>query len=104
MDLMLTSFVLIGGTACGPSGVIFHSPEDRVYALDVSLAQYDPERYRADNVSKIEQFALVEASYVIIRILQTFKAMEAGDDKPFMETVGLTLASKNGTLVELVRR
>jgi hypothetical protein len=50
-----------------------------------------------------EQFALVEASYVLVRILQSFKNIEACDDRPFAETVGLTLASKNGTLVKLTK-
>ncbi|KAF1988945.1 cytochrome protein [Aulographum hederae CBS 113979] len=48
-----------------------------------------------------QQFALVEASYVIVRLLQTFAGIQSRDDEPFKETVGLTLASKNGTLVAL---
>lgn len=48
-----------------------------------------------------EQFALTESSYVIVRLMQEFKSIEARDSAPFTELLGLTLANKNGTLVGL---
>jgi hypothetical protein len=37
----------------------------------------------------MEQLALTEASYFIVRILQTFRTIENRDDSPFQESLGV---------------
>jgi cytochrome P450 len=48
-----------------------------------------------------QQFALTEAGYCIVRIMQEFGAMESRDNRPFEEALTLTLASFNGAKVAL---
>ena len=48
-----------------------------------------------------QQFALTEAGYSIVRIMQQFGEIENRDPEPFREWLTLTLASKNGTRVVL---
>lgn len=48
-----------------------------------------------------EQFALTEASYTTIRLLQHFKKIEPRDPLPWAEWITLTLASQHGTKVSL---
>ncbi|RKU41399.1 hypothetical protein DL546_001332 [Coniochaeta pulveracea] len=50
-----------------------------------------------------QNFALMEASYVVVRLLQTFSRIEKGDDKPWKENLGLNLSNKNGTVIKVVR-
>jgi len=47
----------------------------------------------------LEQFALTEASYVIVRMIQSFAAMESRDDRPWMEFHTLAVCSRNGVQV-----
>lgn len=50
----------------------------------------------------LEQYALTEASYVVIRLLQTFKDIENRDPvQSFVEHATLTLSSGTGTIVVL---
>ncbi|MCJ1306625.1 hypothetical protein MMC25_000268 [Agyrium rufum] len=51
-----------------------------------------------------QQFALTEASYTIIRILQEFKGIESRDPRPWMESLTLTCTSLNGAQVFLTPR
>ena len=49
-----------------------------------------------------QQYALTEASYVIIRLLQTFKGLDNRDPElEFKEALTLTMASGTGTKVAL---
>lgn len=48
-----------------------------------------------------QQYALTEAGYTIVRLLQTFDGIENKDPEPWREELGLTLSSKNGTKVTL---
>ncbi|KAG9245337.1 cytochrome P450 [Calycina marina] len=48
-----------------------------------------------------QQFALIEASYTTIKLLQEFKAIEARDDTKYCEGFTVTLSVKGGTLVSL---
>jgi hypothetical protein len=48
-----------------------------------------------------EQFALTEASYLTVRMLQKFEHMEARDSRPWTEFYTLVACSKYGTLVGL---
>jgi cytochrome P450 len=46
-----------------------------------------------------QQFALTEASYTIVRLLQEFRAIEDRDGTEWQEQLGLTLACGKGVLV-----
>lgn len=48
-----------------------------------------------------QQFALTEAGYTTVRIIQRFQSLESRDPEPFRELLTLTMASKNGTKVAL---
>ncbi|KAE9377405.1 cytochrome P450 alkane hydroxylase-like protein [Stipitochalara longipes BDJ] len=48
-----------------------------------------------------QQFALTEASYLTVRMLQKFSRMEARDPKPWTELYTMVVYSKHGTLVSL---
>lgn len=48
-----------------------------------------------------EQFALTEASYTTVRLMQEFKALESRDSGPWEESLTLTCTSRNGTQVAL---
>ncbi|KAL2857346.1 n-alkane-inducible cytochrome P450 [Aspergillus pseudoustus] len=49
-----------------------------------------------------QQFALTEAGYTTVRILQQFKGIESRDPEPWMEALTLTMASKNGVKVAMI--
>jgi cytochrome P450 len=49
-----------------------------------------------------QQFALTEASYTIVRLLQEFKAIESRDGSEWSEILGLTLAVGNGVKVAMI--
>ncbi|CAG8970973.1 hypothetical protein HYALB_00007641 [Hymenoscyphus albidus] len=48
-----------------------------------------------------QQFALIEASYCAVRLLQTFKSIESKDDSPFREYLTITQAVGGGVQVGL---
>lgn len=48
-----------------------------------------------------QQFALTEASYTTIRLMQVFKRIEARDERAWRESPGLTLVSGTGCKVAL---
>ena len=49
----------------------------------------------------LEQFALAEATYTMLRMLQTYETIEAIDDKPWVENIALTANSASGCKVYL---
>jgi cytochrome P450 len=51
-----------------------------------------------------QQFALLEASYTTIRLMQKFPRIEPRDERPWSEWITLTLASGPGTKVALFER
>jgi len=51
-----------------------------------------------------QQFALTEASYTIVRLLQEFNDIEDRDGTPWIEQLALTVASANGVKVALTPR
>jgi len=51
-----------------------------------------------------QQFALIEASYTIIRLLQEFRSMENRDSREWTENINLTLAIATGVKVAMVPR
>jgi cytochrome P450 len=48
-----------------------------------------------------QQFALTEARYTTVRILQHFNVIESRDPGPFQERLTLTMSSYNGTQVAM---
>lgn len=55
-------------------------------------------------IFETEQYALMEASYIVIRMLQTFSNIKNCDSRPWTENiVGLALTNENGVVVELER-
>jgi cytochrome P450 len=51
-----------------------------------------------------QQFALTEAGYTIVRLLQNFEKIESRDPTPWLENLHLTLSSGNGVQVALFAR
>lgn len=51
-----------------------------------------------------QQFALTEASYTTVRLLQTFSGIESRDPEPWREMLSLTCTSLGGTKVSLTPR
>jgi cytochrome P450 len=50
-----------------------------------------------------QQYALTEAAYVSVRLLQEFKKVESRDPGEWAESLTLTLCSYNGTQVSLTK-
>lgn len=48
-----------------------------------------------------QQFALLEASYAMVRLLQCFGRVESRDERPWTESIGATVSSANGVLVAM---
>ena len=46
-----------------------------------------------------EQYALTEASYTLIRLLQVFSTIESRDSRPWEEVLGISLKNGNGAKV-----
>ncbi|OLN96597.1 Cytochrome P450 52A5 [Colletotrichum chlorophyti] len=46
-----------------------------------------------------QQFALTQMSYFVVRILQTFKVIEPRDERPLLQTVGITIKLPNDVLL-----
>lgn len=55
-------------------------------------------------MKKTEQFALTEAAFVSVRLLQKFDRIESRDSEPWREKISLTCASLNGCKVSLTPR
>lgn len=51
-----------------------------------------------------QQFALTEASYTLVRMLQEFERIENRDARPWEEGLALTLACGNGVKVAMIPR
>ncbi|KAL8777852.1 MAG: hypothetical protein Q9194_002328 [Teloschistes cf. exilis] len=49
-----------------------------------------------------QRFALTEASYTVVRLLQTFEAIEMRDPRPWTESIGATCSNANGVQVGLI--
>ena len=49
-----------------------------------------------------EQFALTEASYTTVRLVQAFSAIVSRDTEPWTETLGATCSSANGVKVAMI--
>ncbi|KFX94096.1 hypothetical protein V490_04524 [Pseudogymnoascus sp. VKM F-3557] len=51
-----------------------------------------------------QQFALTEAGYTLVRMVQEFEKIESRDDKPWLESLHLTLGCANGVHISLLPR
>lgn len=51
-----------------------------------------------------QQFALTEASYTIVRLMQEFESIEDRDGTAWVEKLSLTVASDKGVVVGMVPR
>ncbi|KAL8786858.1 MAG: hypothetical protein Q9195_008015 [Heterodermia aff. obscurata] len=47
-----------------------------------------------------QQYAMLEASYILVRIVQTFETVRNRDERVWVEKMGLNLFNENGVLVE----
>ncbi|KAL6713146.1 hypothetical protein ACLMJK_009267 [Lecanora helva] len=50
-----------------------------------------------------QQLALTEATYTMLRLLQSFKAIEAADEEPWRENLSIAMSSASGCKVRLYR-
>ena len=86
--------------------------DKRLYGEDAE--EYRPERWETLRVGwgylpfnggpRIcvgQQFALTEAGYTIVRLLQHFEKIESRDSRPWFENLHLTLSPGNGVKVAL---
>jgi hypothetical protein len=53
--------------------------------------------------SSLEQYALNEASFVVVKILQRFDLIEALDKGPIIKGMSLTLSPLKGTKIKMHR-
>jgi cytochrome P450 len=99
------------GTLIGYSMFAIHRRPD-YFGTDVE--EYRPERWEhlrpgweylpfngGPRICLGQQYALTEAGYVTVRMVQQFAAMRCRDEEPWFESITLTCASKNGALVSL---
>ena len=114
----------VGGGPDGKSPVFVSKGQQvtfSVYTMHRDPAVYgaDADEYRPERWEKLrpgwaylpfnggpricieQQFALTEAGYTTVRILQEFERIESRDPNPWVEDVKLTLSSANGTQVSL---
>lgn len=97
------------GTMVGYSPYTMHRRKD-LYGPDAD--EYKPERWESlrpgweylpfnggPRICLGQQYALTEASYVTVRLVQMFAKMESRDAGPWEESLTLTCCSRNGTKV-----
>jgi hypothetical protein len=53
---------------------------------------------------RVEQFALTEASYTTVRLMQEFGSIESRDPEPWTERLNLSCTGLNGCKVSLIPR
>lgn len=105
------------GTIVMYSVYAMHRRKD-IYGADAE--EFRPERWESDNpqgplrpgwgflpfnggprICIGQQYALTEASYTIVRLLQTFKEIDNRDPEPWQEHLDVTLSSRHGAKVGL---
>ena len=102
------------GMPVGYSVYSMHRRED-IYGPDA--LEFKPERWETLRVGwgylpfnggpRIcvgQQFALTEAGYTIVRLMQEFASVEPRDERPWAEGLGITMACGNGVKVALKPR
>ena len=114
----------VGGGPDGKAPVFVPKGQDEMYspftmhrsreAFGPDADEYKPERWEkvrpgwsylpfngGPRICIGQQFALTEAGYTMVRILQNFQTIVDRDEKPFEEALTLTIASFNGTKVAM---
>ncbi|KAF2133545.1 cytochrome P450, partial [Dothidotthia symphoricarpi CBS 119687] len=97
------------GTIVGYAPYVMHRRQD-FYGPDAD--EYKPERWETlrpgweylpfnggPRICLGQQYALTEAGYVTVRLVQEFQVMESRDPGPWEESLTLTCSSRNGTKV-----
>lgn len=113
-----------GGGSCGTLPIFVPKGQEVLYSsysmhrlpkvFGEDASEYRPERWAGlkpgwayvpfnggPRICIGQQFALTEAGYTTVRILQEVESLESRDPEPFRESLTLTLASENGTRVAL---
>ncbi|OJD23898.1 hypothetical protein ACJ73_04746 [Blastomyces percursus] len=101
------------GTTLAYSVYSMHRRED-IYGPDA--AEFKPERWESlrpgweylpfnggPRICLGQQFALTEASYTTIRLMQHFRSIESRDPEPWAEWITITCASHHGAKVSLTQ-
>ncbi|KAK8078301.1 cytochrome P450 52A12 [Apiospora saccharicola] len=101
------------GTVVGWSCYVLH--RNRAYYGD-DADEFRPERWETlrpsweylpfnggPRIFVGQQYALTEAAYVTIRLVQEFERIESRDPGPWVESIGLTVCPRNGTKVGMYR-
>ncbi|KAJ5594073.1 uncharacterized protein N7459_000281 [Penicillium hispanicum] len=114
----------VGGGPDGQDPVYVGKGQEVTYSVDTmhrlpEIFGADAKEYRPERWDKLkpgwgyipfnggpricigQQFALTEAGYTIVRLLQHFEKIESRDEGAFEESLTLTLASFNGTKVAM---
>ncbi|KAK6581714.1 hypothetical protein PZA11_005411 [Diplocarpon coronariae] len=100
------------GTSVAYQVYVMHRRED-LYGADA--AEFKPERWETlrpgwhylpfnggPRICIGQQFALTEAAFTTVRLLQAFKGVEPRDDAPFTDLLTLTAAVRGGTKVAMI--
>ncbi|KAK8134989.1 hypothetical protein PG984_007001 [Apiospora sp. TS-2023a] len=101
------------GTVVGWSCYVLH--RNRAYYGD-DADEFRPERWETlrpsweylpfnggPRICVGQQYALTEAAYVTIRLVQEFERIESREPGPWVESIGLTVCPRNGTKVGMYR-
>jgi len=95
---------------------VFHGMHRRKDLFGSDAREFNPERWDklrpgweyipfsgGPRICLGQQYALTEAGYVIVRMVQEFRVLESRDPEPLREAITLTCASLNGVKVALTR-
>ena len=118
------TYLPVGGGPDGKSPVFVAKGNEVIYSVytmhrDHEIYGPDANEYRPERWEKLrpgwaylpfnggpricigQQFALTEAGYTTVRIMQEFERIESRDSSPWIEDLKLTLSSANGTRVSM---
>ncbi|KAJ5323136.1 hypothetical protein N7452_011425 [Penicillium brevicompactum] len=118
------TYLPVGGGPDGKSPVFVAKGEEVMFSLytmhrDPEIFGADAHEFRPERWEKIrpgwaylpfnggprvcigQQFALTEAGYTTVRLMQEFEKIDSRDPNPWVEELKLTLSSANGTRVSL---
>lgn len=108
LGMMRRRFVPRGGPVCGPAGDISRSMVDRASASAVSRTRQDGEKevspsgFRINELTRYtEQIALLEAHYLVARMVQTFQTMASQESRDWEELFALAITCKYGVKVKM---
>jgi cytochrome P450 len=118
------TFLPVGGGPDGKSPVFVPKGDEVIYNIytmqrDTEIYGADADEYRPERWENLrpgwaylpfnggpricigQQFALTEAGYTTVRIMQEFERIENRDSSPWIEEYQLTMSNANGTLVSM---